>query len=156
MTSQFEMNSVRSRHRMKGKWWWQTKVPALHRLDCCRGRPRSNSWLHWEITGILQAFLKPGNFPQTPLSSSLSVMLSGARTHSGPLWLPTSVSVRTRVCHIICQEARRHFLRIGRGGWVGRGQERERTHRLTSREGRKRDIVCSQCSSAQDLVSKIG
>lgn len=58
---------------------------------------------------------KPGNFPQTPLFSS-SLMLSGARTHRGPLWLTAPVSVRTRVCHIICQEARRHFLRIGRGG----------------------------------------
>ncbi|KAA0714924.1 hypothetical protein E1301_Tti010236 [Triplophysa tibetana] len=57
---------------------------------------------------------KPGNFPQTPLFASPSLMLSGARTHCGPLWLTAPVSVRTRVCHIICQGARRHFLHIGR------------------------------------------
>lgn len=144
---QLEMNSVRSRHRMKGKWWWQTKVPALHRPACRRGRPRSNSWLRWEITGILQAFPNLAT-SRRHLSSLLpwcyqgpgpTVALCGSRPRFPSAHVCVTLSVK-RPDAISC---------VLDG--VGRGQERERTHRSTSREG---DIVRSQRSTA--FVSKIG
>lgn len=128
----FEMNSVRSWHRMKRKWWWQTKVPTLHSLACCRGGPHSNSWLLWEITGILQAF--PNLVTSRRHLSSLllpwcyqgpgpTVDLCGSQPQFPSAHVCVTLSVK-RPDAISC---------VLEG--VGRGQERERTHRLTSREG---------------------
>lgn len=138
------MNSGRSRHRMKGKRWWQTKVPALHQLACRRGRPRSNSWLHWEITGILRAFPNLAT-SRRHLSSLLpwcyqgpgpTVALCGSRPRFPSAHVCVTLSVK-----------RPDAISCALDG-TGKGKNTQ----IDIQGETKGDIVCGQCSGFSLMI----